>query len=374
MACPFKHKGTIVPAYDVRALFGDSGRLELWDEMPVAAYLRTTTHPHKILYVNPALTELLDYASNELVGRSVCCLFANHRKGELCGIVNQAEQDIDLIRSESEFRAKDDRNVYVELTRHHYDTEGISTKKSGKPTALALIFVHDITPAKMRDMAFASFASVVSHETNTPLNAIIGFIQILCDSGELSAMHLKYARYILGAGQYLRDLLARELYCTRHGVRELYDTPVSLEVPCALVVGMLTSPAAKKGVVLGCTISPGLRITGDTVAIIEIIENLMRNAIEHTSTGGAVNLDGSLVDGSVVITVSDTGIGIAPEYHSLIFDLHVRVDANRAGGQGLGLALVKKNIEALGGMIVVTSELGKGSTFTIRFPSTRTVR
>jgi signal transduction histidine kinase len=109
----------------------------------------------------------------------------------------------------------------------------------------------------------------------------------------------------------------------------------------------------------------------DPERIEQVFVNLVSNALKYTDAEGVVSLSGGTVEnGRVVVRVSDTGIGIAPEYQAMIFDEFARVRPNSAGrpGSGLGLAIARRILEAHGGDISVNSTPGQGSTFTVRLP------
>ena len=109
----------------------------------------------------------------------------------------------------------------------------------------------------------------------------------------------------------------------------------------------------------------------------QALQNLAANALRHTPRGGAVKLTAGLERGSVVVTVSDTGSGIAPEHVPHVFDRFYKADPSRAAqavGSGLGLSIVKAIVERHGGRIAVSSSPGAGTAFTITFPPDRTAQ
>jgi two-component system sensor histidine kinase BaeS len=110
---------------------------------------------------------------------------------------------------------------------------------------------------------------------------------------------------------------------------------------------------------------------GDPMRLEQALQNLAANALRHTPPGGCVKLNATAEDGGVVITVSDSGSGIAAEHVSRVFDRFYKIDPSRAGrdvGSGLGLSIVKAIIERHGGTVAVTSASGQGTTFTIKLP------
>ena len=111
----------------------------------------------------------------------------------------------------------------------------------------------------------------------------------------------------------------------------------------------------------------------DSEGLDTILGNLVSNAIHYTPAGGNVTISTSRQGDAVVIAVADSGIGIAPEHHARIFERFYRVDKARSrdkGGTGLGLSIVKHLAQSFGGSIELESQIGKGSTFRVRLPST----
>jgi two-component system sensor histidine kinase BaeS len=135
--------------------------------------------------------------------------------------------------------------------------------------------------------------------------------------------------------------------------------------------------AEDKGVEFVTSIAVGAEIvTGDPMRLEQALQNLAANALRHTPKGGRVGLNAALEDGAIVITVSDTGTGIAPEHLAHVFDRFYKVDPSRTGqaaGSGLGLSIVKAIVERHGGRIAAASRVGGGTTFTLKFPPERPI-
>jgi len=130
--------------------------------------------------------------------------------------------------------------------------------------------------------------------------------------------------------------------------------------------------AIRHGIALGLEVDPRLgEFVGDERKIKQVLLNLLSNAVKFTPEGGRIGVKAVLADGSVEISISDTGIGIAPEDQEAIFEEFRQVggdDARKREGTGLGLTLAKKFVEMHGGRVWVKSEVGKGSTFTFALP------
>ncbi len=222
----------------------------------------------------------------------------------------------------------------------------------------------------------SEFLANMSHELRTPLNAIIGFSEVLGEKmfGELNEKQNEYVDDIHSSGHHLLSLINEILDLSKieAGRMELelakFDLPLAVENAITLV----RERATRHGVSLNREIDKGLGdFVGDERKVKQILLNLLSNAVKFTSEGGRIEIKAISVDGSVEISVSDTGIGITSEDQAKIFEEFRQVgtaDAQKHEGTGLGLTLAKKFVELHGGRIWVESEVGKGSTFTFTLP------
>ena len=223
----------------------------------------------------------------------------------------------------------------------------------------------------------SEFLANMSHELRTPLNAIIGFSEVLLERmfGEVNDKQTEYLRDILSSGQHLLSLIndILDLSKIEAGRLELELTKFYLPVTLENALILVRERATRHGIALNLAVDERL---GDFVAderkIRQILLNLLSNAVKFTPEGGRVSVKAALANGSVEISVSDTGIGIAPEDQHAIFEEFRQVgsdDARKREGTGLGLTLAKKFVEMHGGQIRVESQVGKGSTFTFTLPA-----
>jgi signal transduction histidine kinase len=131
--------------------------------------------------------------------------------------------------------------------------------------------------------------------------------------------------------------------------------------------------AAQAGVILSVELSaPVAPIFADPDQLVRVLGNLVSNALRHTPLGGTITLGAHDEAAAVILTVTDSGEGIAPEHLPNVFERFYRADSSRhtaSGGSGLGLAIVRSIVEAHGGQVVVTSKLGEGTCFTITMPT-----
>jgi signal transduction histidine kinase len=222
----------------------------------------------------------------------------------------------------------------------------------------------------------SEFLANMSHELRTPLNAIIGFSEVLQERmfGELNEKQAEYTDDILTSGRHLLSLINEilDLSKVEAGRMELelatFDLPLAIDNARTFV----RERATKHGINLDVTVDERLGdFVGDERKIKQILLNLLSNAVKFTPEGGRIGIKARQGDGSVEISVSDTGIGIAPEDQAKIFEEFRQVGgdyAHKKEGTGLGLTLAKKFVELHGGKIWVESEVGKGSTFTFTLP------
>ena len=222
----------------------------------------------------------------------------------------------------------------------------------------------------------SEFLANMSHELRTPLNAIIGFSEVLGERmfGELNEKQAEYTDDILSSGRHLLSLINEilDLSKVEAGRMELelatFDLPLAIDNARTFV----RERATKHGINLDVTVDERLGdFVGDERKIKQILLNLLSNAVKFTPEGGRIGIKARQADGSVEISVSDTGIGISPEDQAKIFEEFRQVGgdyAHKREGTGLGLTLAKKFVELHGGKIWVESEAGKGSTFSFVLP------
>ena len=221
----------------------------------------------------------------------------------------------------------------------------------------------------------SEFLANMSHELRTPLNAIIGFSEVLGERmfGELNEKQAEYTEDILSSGRHLLSLINEilDLSKVEAGRMELevatFDLPLAIDNARTFV----RERATKHGINLDVTIDERLgEFMGDERKIKQILLNLLSNAVKFTPEGGRIAIKARQADGSVEISVSDTGIGIAREDQPKIFEEFRQVGgdyAHKREGTGLGLTLAKKFVELHGGKIWVESEAGRGSTFSLPY-------
>jgi signal transduction histidine kinase len=221
----------------------------------------------------------------------------------------------------------------------------------------------------------SEFLANMSHELRTPLNAIIGFSEVLSDRmfGELNEKQEEYLRDIYVSGTHLLSLIndILDLSKIEAGRMELeltdFDIPTAIENALMLV----RERAGRRSIALHTNIDTRLgQIQADERKVRQVVLNLLSNAIKFTHEGGQIEVSAVPKDGFVEVSISDTGIGIAPQDQEKVFEefRQVGTAAKKIEGTGLGLTLCRKFVELHGGRIWVKSEVGQGSTFTFSLP------
>jgi signal transduction histidine kinase len=221
----------------------------------------------------------------------------------------------------------------------------------------------------------SEFLANMSHELRTPLNAIIGFSEVLGERlfGELNAKQEEYLKDIHASGQHLLSLIndILDLSKIEAGRMELELTDFHLPAALDNALTLVRERAGRRGIALHMTTDERLDyVRADERKVRQVVLNLLSNAIKFTPEGGRIEVRAKLLDGSVEVSVADTGVGIAPDDQEAIFEEFRQVGTadKKVEGTGLGLALSRKFIELHGGRIWVQSEPGAGSTFTFTLP------
>jgi signal transduction histidine kinase len=236
---------------------------------------------------------------------------------------------------------------------------------------------------KSRQLEIASqhkseFLANMSHELRTPLNAIIGFSEVLSERmfGELNEKQEEYLRDIYASGQHLLSLIndILDLSKIEAGRMELELTDFDLPTAIDNALTLIRERAGRRGIGLHQAVNQHLgQIRGDERKIKQVLLNLLSNAVKFTPEGGQVDVRATVSDGIAEVSVTDTGVGIAPEEQEAIFEefRQVGAAAKKVEGTGLGLTLSRKFIELHGGRIWVQSQVDVGSTFTFTIPVRR---
>ena len=230
--------------------------------------------------------------------------------------------------------------------------------------------------AMRANQAKSRFLANMSHELRTPLNSILGFSELLGDdtNGRIDeATRRRFLAQIHSSGQHLLQLIndVLDLSKVEAGQTDLHLQPLELGSVIDQVRATVEPLARSKAITLIIESSPDIRLIADTAKVRQMLLNLLSNAIKFTPSGGRVDVRSRQFESWAEIAVSDTGIGIAEKDLGHLFTEFHRLDTGpgpQQEGTGLGLVLTRRFAELHGGQVSVESELGKGSTFTMRLP------
>jgi signal transduction histidine kinase/HAMP domain-containing protein len=237
------------------------------------------------------------------------------------------------------------------------------------------------TQEKTRQLEVANkhksdFLANMSHELRTPLNAIIGFSEVMLSgmAGTMPDKQKEFIGDIRDSGKHLLALIndILDLSKIEAGRMELDVTQFDLPAAMANAMTLVRGRAERHGIRLGSEVAPEIgAYEGDERKFKQIMLNLLTNAVKFTPEGGRVTMGAQRLNGAYVFSVTDTGVGIAPEDQQAIFEEFKQVGKDydkKAEGTGLGLALTKRLVELHGGRIAVESAVGRGSKFTFTLP------
>jgi signal transduction histidine kinase len=222
----------------------------------------------------------------------------------------------------------------------------------------------------------SEFLANMSHELRTPLNAVIGFSEVLLDRmfGDVNDKQAEYLEDILSSGRHLLSLINDILDLSKIEAGRMELELATFDLPAALdnALTLVRERAASHGIDVELRLGGGIpALVADERKVKQILLNLLSNAVKFTPEGGRVTVAAQLLDGSIEVSVSDTGVGIAAEDQEAIFEEFRQVGsdyARKREGTGLGLPLARRFVELHGGTIRVKSAPGEGSTFTITLP------
>jgi two-component system phosphate regulon sensor histidine kinase PhoR len=319
-----------------------------------------------VMLANQAACKMLGIDQTDLIGRKLLGLV---RIPPLQQAIEQTQ--LKRVFSMVEFQTFDQPRKTISAR--------VSVLADGPQSGVAIV-LHDITELRQLESIRSDFVANVSHELKTPLASIKAFAETL-RLGAINdqANNMQFVEQIETHADLLNeqimDLLQLAKVESGQALLDIVDVP--LQEICEDAIGLHTTEARDRKVSLkfdGC--DPDVIARADRDALMSIIENLITNAIRYTPAGGHVYVSASREANLAVIQVTDTGIGIAPEHQSRIFERFYRVDRARSrdlGGTGLGLSIVKHLTQALGGGVHVESRIGKGSTFRIKLPGPKNV-
>ncbi len=256
---------------------------------------------------------------------------------------------------------------------------GTLLKDSSDTSIGALVVMNDITRLKSLETMRRDFVANVSHELKTPITSIKGFVETLRDGAlDDPESARRFLDIILRHADRLNAIIDDLLSLSRVEQDAESDAIRFERVPMIDIlrnaVGMCDPKAREKSIAIGIDCPGDLTVLVNADLMEQAVVNLLDNAIKYSGNESSVQVAASIEYDRVVVTVTDSGIGIPEKDLPRVFERFYRVDRARSrdmGGTGLGLAIVKHIVQAHGGSVDVSSAPGKGSVFTLRIPLVR---
>jgi two-component system phosphate regulon sensor histidine kinase PhoR len=314
-----------------------------------------------ILFANEAASQLLGVALQSAQGQKVWQVF---RLRQLNEAVEKILASDEPYRCDLEWTGSERRALALQGAR-----------LPGQPHRGAVLVFHDITHLRKLETVRQDFVANVSHELKTPLAAIQATVETLLDGAMHDAEHnVRFLERIRESGDRLHRLVQDLLTLARieSSQAPLELEPIALQLAVEACISRQGDRAKAKDLQLIAEPAPEpVAALGDEEALAEILDNLVDNAIKYTPAGGTITLRWFAEDREAILQVVDTGVGIPEKDLPRIFERFYRVDKARSrelGGTGLGLSIVKHLVQALGGTVAADSQVGRGSSFTIRIP------
>jgi len=319
----------------------------------------------RLLLMNPAARAIFDLRRDPVEGRPLAELI---RQKEIFDLVEacRACRPGESCRREVEIGPPINRILEAHAVPVHF----------GPDRTGSLLVLHDITALRRLEQVRTEFVANVSHELRNPLTAIKGYLETLLDGAldepATARRFLEIAHtHADRLGRLVDDLL--QLSDIETGRVVLAPAPLVLQDVARDVSAIFANPASRKRLTLLNRVPPDLRARADRDRLVQILVNLVDNAVKYTPEGGRVTLGATPgASGFVQLWVADTGIGIPSTDLPRITERFYRVDKARSrelGGTGLGLAIVKHLVQAHGGELRIESEVGRGTTVRFTLPA-----
>ena len=243
----------------------------------------------------------------------------------------------------------------------------------------AVIVLNDVTDVQRLENVRRDFVANVSHELKTPIASIKGFVETLLDGAADNPTDAKRFLQIVAKqadrlAAIIEDLLALSRIEQSEGADDLPVEPAAIGGVLAAAAADCEPRAVERSITLDTQCDPVLVAEVNAPLLEQAVINLVDNAIKYSDAGRTIWMEAATAGNELVIRIRDEGCGIAAEHLPRLFERFYRVDRARSrklGGTGLGLSIVKHIVQAHRGTISVESELGVGSTFTIRLPLAR---
>ncbi len=332
----------------------------------------TTDLNGAVVEFNKAAEEILEYKKEEVIGRPADEFYIdkNERK-DILDIVNKKGK---INNYETRFITKSGRILQVSLT--------ISQLKDDSGKLIGTVGIsRDVTAKKELDQMKLDFMYMLTHDIKSPLSILLGLSTMVMEGkfGAIDEKIIEPLRSIYSSGRKISSLVDNCLTSAliEAGRLELEIKPVKVDVVLNNIIKLMRLQAAKKMIDIKTDIPKSFpEVMGDEIYLDRVFINLLSNAIKYTPDSGEIKVKGKITDSGKArhkryaeISITDTGIGISQEDIPGLFNKYKRAKGSgRIEGTGLGLFIVKYIVDSHNGEVEVSSKVGEGSTFTVRFP------
>ena len=341
-------------------------------DIPIDSIEKQVHINRAILISNALITALLIMGGSYLIVRYVIVKPVKHLK-EVSDAISAGELNVrSEIQTGDEF--EDLSHAFNRMLRNLVSMQDrlkkVNTNLDRKVDELAHANLALFESNKLK----SDFLAKMSHELRTPLNSILGFSDLLINTQNFTEKHIRWAGNIRSSGEQLLSLINEilDLAKIEAGKMEVSITEFRFDDVSEGLLTMTRPLAEKKNIDLQSVIPADIKnLRQDRVKLRQILANLLSNALKFTPEGGKVVLKVEQEGKNHIMTVSDTGVGIAPEEQELVFEKFRQAGntlTREHDGTGLGLSIVRELTKLLGGEVSLQSELGKGSTFTVVIP------
>jgi two-component system phosphate regulon sensor histidine kinase PhoR len=324
-----------------------------------------TDMEQRVISINQAASAMFATPMDTVQGRSVLEVIRNH---EFQKIMDRSMSTGESIESDIFYHQNDrERTFNVQCT----PLVDVTQKRMG-----SLVVISDVTQLRRLENMRRDFAASVSHEIKTPLTAIKGFVETLCtgdldDREEVRRFLQIIEKHVNRLAAIIDDLMQLSRIEQDDEIQQIGLERSRIEDVLKAAIDFCTEGIQNKEIDVQLSCESDLSGSIDTTLLEQAAVNLLDNAVKYSSEKSTIRIEAQAVADDIQIRFIDQGIGIAKIHLPRLFERFYRVDKARSrkfGGTGLGLAIVKHIANAHGGNITVTSELGKGSTFTLQLP------
>ncbi|MDD3268488.1 MAG: ATP-binding protein [Syntrophomonadaceae bacterium] len=318
-------------------------------------------HEGRVNYANPVAFTLLSLKDNYL-GRKHVEIIGNY---ELLGIIDKVRAELNPVR----------RNIILHTLGEKVVEVNVLPLSNNRVSGGVLVVLNDISEITRLEEVRKDFVANVSHELKTPVATISGFAETLMNEGDLGAEHVKeFSIIIYEESQRLSRIINRLLELSRleSAHQQLNSRPIDMSAVIEYAINIVKKRSNAPELTI-CFTKPAeaVCIAGDEDLIVQIMLNLLDNAINYSPRGQEISVSLEESKEAIKVSVADKGEGIPEKDIPRIFERFYRVDKARSkktGGTGLGLSIVKHLVENHGGRVGVESQLGQGSVFYFTLP------